>query len=338
MKRVPVFEFDRLVAYLKANYMPTPEEKQAYEIEVTENGVIAHDKHIATLIGLTPPQFSRVRSGVDPLPAKAAASLLRLFGLETPDAIDSKDPGHDLYRELLLMPAEQFFTQLRLMGAEVPCVNPGVGEAWKRLVRLAAGRQSATFSSLSLFFPDRPRSLPPMRCMPQEIPSPIRVRAPLESVRTGERLSYCLNLGKFSEGGRARATHLLAFHCVSGLGDPQFVPLLPAPWSRDEFEGPVKRARAQHLGIPQHPDRDGYLVVPEDWGPTIDLFIVATHQPLDEQILESCRSSRLIAPETLDRVASLLLDEHEWPADAWLLLRTSFAVVNGLREQLPAAA
>ncbi len=337
MKRLPVFDLRRLVAYLKANYVPTPGERAAHGIEDTEDGLIHHDKHIAALIGLSAPQFSRALSGDDPLPAKAASRLLQLFGLETPDTIDSRNSGHDPYRELLLLPAEQFFTQLRLMGADVPCLNPGVGEPWSRFVRVALGRQSASSGTLSLYFPDRVRSMPPMRCMPQGVPSPIKARAPLDAVRAGERLSYCVNLGRFSETP-GNAIHLWAFHAVRGLGEPQFVPLLPAPWSHDAFEGPVRRARAQHLGIPQNPDRDGYLVVPKDWGPTIDLFVVATRQPLDDQILESCRMSELIAPETLDRAAALLLDEHEWPVGSWLMLRTSFNVVSSQGEQMPAAA
>lgn len=331
MKRLPVTEFDHLLAYVKANYRPVHGDIQQHGIETTENGLIQHDKDIAKLIGLTPATFSRLRNGKEPMPAKAAAALLRLFGLETPDAIDTDNPGHDVYRKLLLAPVEQFFTELRAMGADVPSMNPSLGEPWAQLVRIAATRQRNLGGSVSLRRLDRApeHMMPPIRGIPLGVTNPLPPQLNLEPVPAGTQFSYTLNLGSFAER-TAGPVHLWAFHIVSGTGQQQYVPLLPAPWSREEYEGPTKRTRSRILEIPERPDSSRCLVVPSSgWGPTVELCVVVTRQPIAVKILQACRASSLIAPETLDQAATLLLDEHDWPMDSWMLLRKSYAVASG---------
>ena len=328
MKRLQTFEFDLKFANLKANRRPTADEVARHEIELTESGLIRHDKDLGKLFGVTGPQLTHICSGADPIPARAAAAFLRLHGAEVPEAIDVDDPGHAAFVRLLLAPLEEFIVLLRAMGAEIPSVAPDPGVPWRRLLRLSEGANGSHRGYLRLHSIDRPQpmGLPPMRCMPLGEVNPVTHRD-LPTVMVNERIAYTIGLPGFNPG-EGNAVHLWAIHRAAGpdLGEPLYVPLLPAPWWREDRDGALSRKYSAAIEVPPKPGIDRCLVVPARWGPTIEVIILVTRRPMDEDILAACRQNYRLDQDTLDLAATRLMDPQHWrPAD-WMLLRMAFGV------------
>lgn len=328
MKRLQTHQFDVKFANLKANIILPAEKAEQLEIELTESGLIKHDKDLGKLISLSGPQLTRICNGEDPIAARPAAAFLKWHGLEVPEAIDLDNPAHLPYVELLLAPYEDFIVRLRAMDAEIPCAAPALGMPWRSLLRLAENPHGAHRGYAKLYRLDQPpvMPMPAMRCMPIGVADPVR-RRELDKVKASERVSYTIGLTGF-DPGEGNVVHLWAIHSAAGLdlGEPLHVPLLPSPWQRDDRDGPLRRQWSLAIEVPPKPGPDRCLVVPAHWGPTIELVMVVTQRPMDEDILSSCRLNDRLDQVTLDLLAMRLMDPRRWYRSHWMLLRTAFIV------------
>ena len=328
MRQLEVNAFDAKIAFLKANLRPTLEQIAAHKIDVTESGLIKLDKAIASLIGLSAPQLTRVRMGEDDLPARAAAELLRLFGLDCPDAIDARDPSHRTYIKLLRADMDNFIVELRTLGADIPSAAPAVGDLWNKLLRIADQRNATARNYIVLNPIDRARDLPvaPTRCLPPGVSNVVKPRD-FPVVKVGERVSYVVGLAGF-EPGLAGEVHLCGFHSGVDNGRPLHVPMLPAPWGIAERDGPLNRKWSLAVEIPHRPNAERCFVVSGGWGPTISAHVLVTSAPMDEDILRVLGCNERLDAEFLDLIAARLLNQARWREGSWTLLRTSFNVAG----------
>ena len=329
MRQLEVNAFDAKIAFLKANLRPTPEQIAAHKIDVTESGLIKLDKSIASLIGLSAPQLTRVRMGEDDLPARAAAELLRLFGLDCPDAIDARDHSHLTYLKLLQADMDNFIVELRTLGADIPSTAPAVGDLWNKLVRIADQRNATARNYIALNPIDRARDLPvgPTRCLPPGVSNVVKPRD-FPVVKVGERISYVVGLAGFEPSVAAGEVHLCGFHSGVDSGRPLHVPMLPTPWGDVERDGPLNRKWSLAVEIPHRPNAERCFVVSGEWGPTISAHVLVTRTPMDDHILRVFGSNERLDAEFLDLIAARLMDQARRPAGSWTLLRTSFNVAD----------
>ena len=324
-------EFDSKLAYLRANLRLDPVFAAERGIELTESGLIRHDKSIGQLIGVDAPTLTRIRNGEVRIAAGPAAAFLKLFGLRVPDALDANDPAHALYVRLLVLPLASMLVEMRSMDADIPSATPLPGEPWRRLLRRAHDPHPGHRGYVALHHIDRAPDLPlgPMRGLPPGVPNPVRPLGDLPSVHVGERVSYLIGLDGF-DAGEDNAVHLWAVLSGSSAegGEPLHVPLLPAPGWREDYTGPTRRKWSLALEIPERPSQQRCLVIPAHWGLTREVVVVVTSRPLDEDILQACRDNDRLAPELLDLAATRLMDEQRWKASAWMVLRQRHNVVG----------
>ena len=125
------------------------------------------------------------------------------------------------------------------MSAEIPSAAPCPGIPWERLLRLAEGAIGSHRGCSLLRRIDRPHpmGMPPMRCMPLGEDKSVTHRD-LSMVTVNERIAYAIGMRGFSSG-EGNAFHLWAIHGAAGpdMGEPLYVPLLPAPWWREDRDG-----------------------------------------------------------------------------------------------------
>lgn len=347
--RLPVCEPERKFGYLKLFLKLTDEEIERYGIntitELRESGYIKTDSAIAKLIGIPhAATVTNITKGREGIPADAAARLLEWIGLDNvPEAIwHEEDPRandkhgnraeqerHSFCRRLLLAPLEEFLVMMRNEGAVLAADSGSMGAPWAELLRRGqrygkglAG--SLTLKNLSASEPKKPR-MGAMRGIP------VRVENPHPPAKEGDvfiedLIYYQVDLGRFSPKNN-EPVYLWGIHVGSGADPktPLHVPFLPSPWHDDELDGALERAGSLCLEIPDSPSisTKRCIMVPDGWGAVREVVLVVSLEPMEDDLLRSCKAFDTVSQETLDLLATRLLARSE---GSWMLLRTAYPV------------